>query len=79
MRRVLLCELVERTGLIGDAARAHDSDLDQAPRTPLRTPLEVVKQDTERDQQGAAIADGETLRIFEQILEEYSEVFTRLA
>lgn len=51
---------------MGDAARAHDSDLDQAPRTPL----EVVKQDTERDQQGAAIADGETLRIFEQILEE---------
>ena len=60
---------------MGDAARAHDSDLDQVPRTPL----EVVKQDTERDQQGAAIADGETLRIFEQILEEYSEVFTRLA
>lgn len=75
MRRVLLCELVERTGLIGDAARAHDSDLDQAPRTPL----EVVKQGTERDQQGAAIADGEALRIFEQILEEYSDVFTRLA
>lgn len=70
-----MCELVERTGLMGDAARAHDSDLDQAPRTPL----EVVKQDTERDQQGAAIADGETLRIFEQILEEYSDVFTRLA
>lgn len=60
---------------MGDAARAHDSDLDQAPRTPL----EVVKQGTERDQQGAAIADGEALRIFEQILEEYSDVFTRLA
>ena len=70
-----MCELVERTGLMGDAARAHDSDLDQAPRTPL----EVVKQGTERAQQGAAIADGEALRIFEQILEEYSDVFTRLA
>lgn len=60
---------------MGDAVRAHDSDLDQVPRTPL----EVVKQDTERDQQGAAIADGEALRIFEQTLEEYSDVFTRLA
>ncbi len=67
MRRVLLCELVERTGLIGDAARAHDSDLDQAPRTPL----EVVKQDTEREMS--------YLDAFDEVYERYKDVFKRLA
>ncbi len=71
MRRVLLCELVERTGLIGDAARAHDSDLDQAPRTPLRTPLEVVKQDTKREMS--------YLDAFDEVYERYKDVFKRLA
>lgn len=67
MRRVLLCELVERTGLIGDAARAHDSDLDQAPRTPL----EVVKQGTEREMS--------YLDAFDEVYERYKDVFKRLA
>lgn len=67
MRRVLLCELVERTGLIGDAARAHDSDLDQAPRTPL----EVVKQDPEREMS--------YLDAFDEVYERYKDVFKRLA
>lgn len=67
MRRVLLCELVEKTGLMGDAARAHDSDLDQAPRTPL----EVVKQDTEREMS--------YLDAFDEVYERYKDVFKRLA
>ena len=70
-----MCELVERTGLMGDAARAHDSDLDQAPRTPLRkslrTPLEVVKQDTEREMS--------YLDAFDEVYERYKDVFKRLA
>lgn len=67
MRRVLLCELVEKTGLMGDAARAHDSDLDQAPRTPL----EVVKQDTKREMS--------YLDAFDEVYERYKDVFKRLA
>ena len=56
---------------MGDAARAHDSDLDQAPRTPLRTPLEVVKQDTEREMS--------YLDAFDEVYERYKDVFKRLA
>lgn len=64
---------------MGDAARAHDSDLDQAPRTPLRkslrkslrTPLEVVKQGTEREMS--------YLDAFDEVYERYKDVFKRLA
>ena len=53
---------------MGDAAsQAHDSDLDQAPRTPL----EVVKQDTEREMS--------YLDAFDEVYERYKDVFKRLA
>lgn len=60
---------------MGNAVRAHDSDLDQARRTPLRkslrTPLEVAKQGTEREMS--------YLDAFDEVYERYKDVFKRLA
>ena len=60
---------------MGNAVRAHDSDLDQARCTPLRkslrTPLEVVKQGTEREMS--------YLDAFDEVYERYKDVFKRLA